>query len=226
MKFVKKLELYIRKHPRVLYFASFFYCLFGMNITRGLHKQNVIKRNGAFIKHFNVKFYGSHNSIEIEEGVRLRNCLIQVFSDNNQIRIGHDCCGQRLNIWISDGGNIDIGHNSWFTGSIHIACIEGKNVIIGDKCLFSDGITIRSGDSHSVLNLSGDRINASKDICIGNHVWVGQDVKILKGSTIGNDCIIGTGSIITGKNFNSNCAIAGNPAKVIKEQVTWDPNLL
>ena len=97
---------------------------------------------------------------------------------------------------------------------MHIACIEGKKVHIGERCLFSDSITFRTGDSHSILDNSGKRINKAKDITIGDRVWIGQQVTVLKGTPVGANSIVGTGSLLTGKMYDSNSIIAGVPAKV------------
>ena len=76
------------------------------------------------------------------------------------------------------------------------------------------------------MDLNGKRINQAKDVVIGNHVWTGQQVTILKGTIIADDCILGACSLLTGKNYPTNCVIAGNPAKVVKTEVTWNPELL
>lgn len=131
-----------------------------------------------------------------------------------------------LDAWISGGGQLSIQHNTHFSGSIHIACIEGRTVNVGERCLFSNDIVLRTGDSHSVLSLDGMRINPAADVYLGNHVWVGQRVIILKGSHIGDESILGTGAVVTGKKFKNNVIIAGNPARVIKENVTWHHELL
>ena len=94
------------------------------------------------------------------------------------------------------------------------------------RCLFSDSITFRTGDSHSVLDIDGRRINLAKDIHIGDHVWIGQHVTVLKGSVVRGDSIIGTGSILTGKEYQSNTIIAGSPARILKHHVTWDHRIL
>lgn len=162
----------------------------------------------------------------IGEGCRIYDSQIQFFGDNNTVRIEDDCVLKNVDIWISDSGIIEIGHNTHFTGKIHIACIEGKKVHVGERCLFSNQITLRTGDSHSILNSEGERINYARDIWIGSHVWVGQQVIVLKGAYIADESIIGTRALVTGKKFNEGVVLAGAPAKVIKEKVSWDHRIL
>lgn len=56
-------------------------------------------------------------------------------------------------------------------------------------------------------------------VLIGDHVWVGQNALILKGTHIGSGSIIGAASVVSHKTVGSNCAAVGNPAKVIKSGV-------
>jgi acetyltransferase-like isoleucine patch superfamily enzyme len=102
-----------------------------------------------------------------------------------------------------------------------LAAIEGTNIIIGEDCLFSSGIVFRTGDSHSVTDLSGNRTNPSKDITIGNHVWIGHRVFVNKGVEIGENNILGTAAVVTKSITEKNCVIAGVPAKVVKTDVNW-----
>ncbi|MCZ0963459.1 acyltransferase [Paracoccus benzoatiresistens] len=99
---------------------------------------------------------------------------------------------------------------------------ESSQIIIGRDCMFSGGIWMDSSDNHSILDVaSGKRINPCKPITIGDHVWVGRQSTILKGSVIGSHSVIGAGSMVRGV-IPPNCIAAGSPAKVIRTGVTWD----
>lgn len=60
-----------------------------------------------------------------------------------------------------------------------------------------------------------DTSTTKKTVKIGNHVFIGARVFILKGVTIGDNTVIGAGSIVS-KDIPANCIAAGNPCKVIK----------
>ena len=60
---------------------------------------------------------------------------------------------------------------------------------------------------------------------IGNHVWVGARAVILKNTIIPDNCIVGFSSVVSSKTFigeKGHCIAAGNPAKIIKRDISWD----
>jgi len=184
---------------------------------------------GAFLSRCKVTINGTGNKVLIDPGLtRLYNCDITVRGSDCEIVVGADSNLHETSLYIEDdGGKISVGRHVTITGKTHIAVIEGATVSIGDDCLFSDNIQIRVGDSHSILDATtGKRINPSKDVTIGNHVWIGNTVSILKGAVISDNSVVGAHSVVTGKSFPSNCVIGGFPAKVLKESVTWDPHRL
>lgn len=121
----------------------------------------------------------------------------------------------------NDLNQIIIGENTSLCGKIHLACTEGKKITIGNDCLFSSDIVFRTGDSHSLLNVDGQRINPSEDIKIGDHCWLGHRVLINKGVVISDNSTVGTGAVVTKKFDQGNCVIAGVPAKIVKQNTNW-----
>ena len=150
--------------------------------------------------------------------------------------------GKNNHIWIDPSietfhGNITIGDNNTtvdnctlkigekcISNGINIVLYEpGSSVIIGKNCLFSFNIDIWASDSHSIFDKDTKKLlNWGKSIVIGDHVWVGMKSCILKNSHIANDCIVGAHSVVAGQFTESNCAIAGNPAKIVKRGISWD----
>lgn len=189
-------------------------------------KGNIVHYEGAFLSRTSITVNGTNNSVYIEPGLtRLYNSSMTINGSNCTIRIKSDCNlhSAFLNIE-DDGGQINIGKHVTICGKTNIDVIEGKSVTVGDDCLFSANIQIRVGDSHSVLDdNTGKRINPSKDVVIGNHVWIGNSVDILKGSVIGDNSIVGTRAVVAGKTFHSNLIIGGMPARVLREGVNWCP---
>lgn len=218
---LNKVKRYIRDNENILVLAAYIYRLIGCNSFKGKRKAKVEWR-GAFIKHCKIDASGVGNVVTIGKGCRLKKCQIRIIGNNNKINILNDCVGSDLNIWMEDSGNeITIGHNTRFTGYCHLACIEGTNINVGERCLFSSDVIIRTGDSHSILNMDGKRTNLSMNISIGDHVWIGNKVIILKGTEISDDSVVGTGAIVIKQKFEKNSMIVGSPAKAGRTRIDW-----
>ena len=161
--------------------------------------------------------------MEVQDGAILKHCTIRVSGNNNRIVFCEKSFAKGADLCTEDDGNsIVIGQRTNLCGKIHLAAIEGTKILIGEDCLFSSEIVFRTGDSHSILDLDGNRTNPSEDIVIGDHVWLGHRVLINKGVHIGADNIVGTAAVVTKSISETNAVIAGVPAKVIKTGVNWD----
>ena len=169
---------------------------------------------------------GKNNRLSIGAGTWIEDCTFHFSGDNNVVEIVDDCAMHGLEVWISDGSRISIGNQTYFNGHSHIACHESTFVDIGEKCIFADRVTLRTGDSHSVLDVDGKRTNPSRSIVVGKHVWVAQQVIILKGSSIADDSVVGSGTVIAGQAFPVGSKIVGNPARILKEHINWTLDLV
>ena len=96
---------------------------------------------------------------------------------------------------------------------------------LADDCMFSSNIKLYNTDAHPIFDKNTEEIiNKVKGIKIGRHSWIGYGVSILKNSIVPDNSIIGWQSVFTGVKTKPYCAFAGNPAKCVKENVTWDTN--
>ncbi len=89
--------------------------------------------------------------------------------------------------------------------------------------MFSNSIDIWATDGHTIYDLDSKKIiNRQKHpLKIGNKCWIGEGVKIGKNARIPNNSIVGMGAVLTGQFIKEHTIIAGNPAKVVKENVSW-----
>jgi len=87
-------------------------------------------------------------------------------------------------------------------------------------------VQLRSEDSHAIYDVnSGSRINPSRNIIVGEHVWLAEASSILSGSNIGSGSVTGTRSVVKGK-FPNNCVVAGVPSRIVKKNTAWErPNI-
>lgn len=174
---------------------------------------------------------GNNNQIEIESDCSIRDVSFFVSGNNNIIHISKDFSGIAADFHIEQNNNvIEIGEGTTMHGrgvrTIHIALDEGTRVIIGEDCMFANDIQIRSSDSHSIVDLDGNRLNPAKDIKIGKHCWLGMRCMLMKGTNIPDFTVVAAGSICTKSFEESNTILAGVPAKVVRKNVSWDRKFL
>ncbi|WP_293893637.1 acyltransferase [Flavobacterium sp.] len=171
---------------------------------------------------FKLDVIGNNNKITIGSSI-VMNSTIYIRGNNNTLTIENQCHINNTNFRIEDdNGVLSIGNKTSIEGANFIIAENNKNIIIGEDCMFSSGIQIEASDSHTIFDIdSNERINFGEDIIIGNHVWLGRFVTILKGVTINDNCIIGTKSLVT-KSTDTNGLYVGIPAKKIKDNVNWN----
>lgn len=185
-------------------------------------EDNRIEAPVALLKKVHIRIKGSGNRIIIGDFAQLPGASITIHGSNNVVNIGPWSYLGGTDLFMEDdGGSITIGEHTKFLGKTHLAVIEGTNITIGRDCLFSSDIQLRTGDSHSILDQSGRRVNASRDIAIGDHVWVGIQAFINKGSCVAPHCIVGARAMVTKAFEEPHCVLAGIPARVVKHGVDW-----
>ena len=111
------------------------------------------------------------------------------------------------------GFNISIGNN--FYANYDCIMLDGNKIEIGNNVLFGHRVGIYT--SNHAIDFT-ERQNGgcySKPVKIGNNVWMGGDVKVLQGVTIGDNTVIGAGSVVT-SDIPANVVAVGNPCKVLR----------
>ncbi|NYI69157.1 acyltransferase [Spelaeicoccus albus] len=120
----------------------------------------------------------------------------------------------RQTVRVTGNGVLNVDKNTMLNGCWIIA---SSQVQIGENCLISDcGIT--DNDYHNLHPVDRHRKPTKKTrspISIGSNVWIGLRSIVLKGTTIGDDSVIGAGSVVHGA-IPSGVVAAGNPARIIK----------
>jgi acetyltransferase-like isoleucine patch superfamily enzyme len=129
------------------------------------------------------------------------------FSSGRIVRISHGC-----KIFVQ--GNLSIGEKTYINPNCLI--VATKSIIIGSGCAISWNFQVMDTDMHH--STGSDKVSAP--VIIGNQVWIGANVTILKGVEIGDGCIIAAGSVVT-KSIPPGSLAGGVPAKVVKYGVTW-----
>lgn len=188
-----------------------------------LAPENYIIAEGKVVfNHSQIEFKGKNNYVFLDKGVELVNSTL-IFHGNNSILCIKRTKNNKVNLKASLYNNSLLFFNEGcsFNQSLKIVVSEAKNVLVGRDVMFSSGCWIRNSDVHLVYDKEKKRINHGKDIIIGDHVWVGQNVSLLKGSCVGSGAVLGAGAIVT-KKVASNSVHVGNPSKQVKDDVFWD----
>ena len=125
-------------------------------------------------------------------------------------------------IYLQYFSKIDVNENVTSGANLYIVAVQNSKIVIGKDCMLSRDIVIRAGNSHNIFNLENKENITKKgyNVVIGDHVWIGQRAILFNGCDIDSGSIVGINTFVN-KKFPSNCSIAGNPARIIKENVAW-----
>lgn len=115
--------------------------------------------------------------------------------------------------WCDYGYNIEIGEN--FYSNHNLTILDGNKVKFGDNVFIGPNCSFYTAGHPLDTQRRNQGLEYAKPIIIGNNVWLGGNVCVLPGVTIGDNVVIGAGSVVT-KDIPSNVVAAGNPCKIIK----------
>jgi acetyltransferase-like isoleucine patch superfamily enzyme len=149
-----------------------------------------------------------------------------IMTSYDRLELGDNCQVAEITVFLRDGSNAVVGANTFVNGNMKLFSHEKANIHIGRDCLIGGNIHCVTSDMHSIIDItSQNRINPPGDIIIGDKVWLGFDVTLMKGTNIGRGSIVGARSTVGGA-FPENCSILGFPARIVRRNVTWDAELL
>lgn len=190
-------------------------------MLRVLHSKTLIKGH-LCIYNVKVNDKGKGNAIIAGRHVILKDCIFQFQGNNHKMIFGDNIniSGVSFN-FEKDDATIIIGDGTWIGAGCVLTAMAGTTLKIGASTLLAPNCHVRTSDSHYIFQ-NGIEINKPQDITIGNHCWLGDQVFVLKGSSINDGCIVGAHSIVTSNCIcDSDCILVGTPAKIIKRNITW-----
>lgn len=175
------------------------------------------------LKNCTIKSYGSNNKIYIAKNTNLLNTQIILKGSNCIVDISENSGIRNSYLFIEhDNSEIGIGNSTTIEGASLLVSEPNQSIQIGEDCMFSHDITVRTSDSHKIMDeRTGERINPPMSVKIEDHVWIGAGVTILKGSHIGDHVVVGAQSLVN-KPLEAHAIYAGIPAKKIRDSITWE----
>lgn len=176
-------------------------------------KRLLLSRQCSLVKKRTGKFtIMPEGSIRVmtDKGIK---CNIQI-DDQGELIVSGSLYLDRADIWILRKACLSMGGVYINKGSmIECAC----HISIGDDCLIGRDVLIRDSDGHVIDNNPN---GMTSPVVIEDHVWICSRAMILKGVRIGKGAIVAAGAVVT-RDVPAGCMVAGVPAKVIREKVTW-----
>lgn len=125
-----------------------------------------------------VQAFGHHTEVKIKDGTA---------------RFGKEQITRGNAVFRVEGGELIIGDKCFFNQNVSITC--KKKIVIGDRCQIANNVVIVDHD-HAGSENWGSYVETP--VTIGNDVWIGANVVIMRGTTIGDKAVIGAGSIVKG----------------------------
>ncbi|MGO4927781.1 acyltransferase [Fundicoccus sp. Sow4_F4] len=181
--------------------------------------KNSIEINCSKISTFMIKLNFTTGSSGVNIGYKSKG-YFDVDEHGKIIFHGKANFSQGISLRVS-GGRLEFGDKFQCNKNCFISC--SNRITVGNDVLFGWEVNIRDSDGHQIIDLTSNTIQtSSKPVTIGDRVWVGANVDILKGVIIGSENIIGYRSVVTKKFEEQNVIISGYPAKIIKKDVQWN----
>jgi acetyltransferase-like isoleucine patch superfamily enzyme len=123
---------------------------------------------------------------------------------------------------IGDAAKIEFGDGAMLSDWVHIGAVGrihiGRDVLIGSKVIVIDHSHGQLGQEHQrERHIAPARrpLSSRGEICIGDNVWLGDNVVVLGGARIGDGCVVGANSVVSGE-LPAGAICAGNPARVLR----------
>jgi acetyltransferase-like isoleucine patch superfamily enzyme len=129
-------------------------------------------------------------------------------------------------IFCGEGSAVILNGHTTATRCAVLDARNGGSIIAESDQLWAGNVYIATDDMHRLEDLeTGARINPfGATIRFGHHVWIGRDAVITGHVEVGEGSVIGARSYVRGMKVPPNTGVAGTPARVIRENITWTPD--
>lgn len=166
--------------------------------------------------------FGPHTRVSLMDGAKRENVIIE------------DSCWVFGQMWVQTNGKVVMRHHSKIGVGTTIKSID--YVEIGAFTAIGDNVMIVDNNNHPInpdfrkqMRLTGFygdmrlwKHSAHAPIIIGENCWIGENARICKGVTIGDNAVVAANSVVT-KDVPANAVAAGNPAKIVKTDIDKIP---
>lgn len=116
--------------------------------------------------------------------------------------------------WCDYGYNIEVGKN--FYSNHNLIILDAARVTFGDHVFVAPNCGFYTSGHPIDVEQRNEGLEYAYPITVGNNVWIGANVTVLPGVSIGDNTVIGAGSVVN-KSIPGNVVAVGNPCKVVKK---------
>lgn len=148
------------------------------------------------------------NTVDRSDFTKIRGIVGQLFGKSDETTFVNPP------FYCDYGSNIEVGKN--FFANYNCTILDNGKVKIGDNCMLAPNVAIYTAGHTLYPDLRNMGYEYGIDITIGDNVWIGGNVVICPGVHIGNNVVVGAGSVVT-KDIPDWSLAAGNPCKVLRK---------
>ena len=112
------------------------------------------------------------------------------------------------------GKHVHFGNNVY--ANFNLTLVDDTDIYVGDKVMFGPNVTVATAGHPIDPELRYQAMQFNMPVHIGENVWIGANAVVLPGVTIGDNSVIGAGSVVT-KDIPANVVAVGNPCRVLRE---------
>ncbi len=112
------------------------------------------------------------------------------------------------------GKYVTFGKNVY--ANFNLTLVDDGEITVGDCCMFGPNVTVATGGHPVEPSLRAQAYQYNLPVHIGRNVWIGAGAVLLPGVTIGDNTVVGAGSVVT-KDLPANVVAVGNPCRVLRE---------
>ena len=127
-----------------------------------------------------------------------------------------ECSGIRPPLHVDYAKNIHVRARTFV--NFNLTALDVATIHIGDDCMIGPNVQLLTPTHPVEPQPRKDKLEGAKPIVIGDNVWLGGGVIVCPGVTIGENSVIGAGSVVT-RDIPANVVAVGNPARVIRENI-------
>ena len=150
-----------------------------------------------------------YNRTRPSEGEKRAALIKQMFAEAG------DGCYFEPPLYSNFGGRqVHLGKNVY--GNFGVTFVDDADIYVGDGVMFAPHVVVATAGHPILPELRACAAQYNRSVRIGNNVWIGANAAIMPGVTIGDNTVIGAGSVVT-KDIPANVVAVGSPCRVLRE---------